>query len=205
MAARIPGNWATTRITLALAAFMVVTAAAPHAQMKLNRPGHSGQAQTMTTATTYNPQGVRTQMMAIHGFSRAGLEAASTDVSAILQALISDGGEMMVVRRQAIKALRLFPTDGNFAFIKNELDSAPASLQRVYLVSLRGFTESKADETAALVAPLLASEDVGVRHAAVGLAGRLTLNGNLRAALSARLNDESEPGVQAAIRRVLAK
>lgn len=191
-------------MVLALTAMLLPDAG--HAQMRLNRSriAAGGQA-AQAPATTRNPERVRTQMMAIHGFSRAGLEAASTDVSAILQGFISDPDEMPLVRRQAIKALRLFPTDDNFAFIKNELDSAPAGLQRVYLVSLRGFTESKADETAALLQPLLASGDVGVRHAAVGLAGKLALNGNLRAALGARLNDEREPGVQAAIRRVLAK
>ena len=176
------------------------------------KPGfRSGTSQTAATtpamvpATTRNPARVRTLLRAVHGFSRVGLEAVSTDVSAILRGFILDPDEIPLVRRQAVKALRLFPSNENFAFIKNELDSAPAGLQRVYLVSLRGFTESMDEEVAALLAPLLSSDDVGVRHAAVGLSGGLTLSTSLRTALNTRLAEEQEPSVRTAIQEALAQ
>ena len=167
-------------------------------------PGASGQA-SPAQATTRNAARLRTQLMALHGFSRAGLEAASTDVAAILRGFISDSGESMLIRRQAIKALRIYPSDETFTLIRNNITGAPEGLQRLYLHSLAVYAGARDTQIGALVTPLLSSDSVGVRHAAAGLSRRLRLSGTFRASLQLRLAEEPDAGVRSAIEKALRR
>lgn len=164
--------------------------------------GASGQT-SPAQATTRNPARLRTQLMALHGFSRAGLEAASTDVADILRGFISDSGESMFIQRQAIKALRIYPSDENFALIRGNINGAPEGLQRLYLHGLADYAGEKDEQIGTLVTPLLNSNAVGVRHAAAGLSSKLRLSGSLRASLQNRLAEEPDAGVRSAIEKAL--
>ena len=83
----------------------------------------------------------------------------------------------MLVRRQAIKALSLFPTDGNFAFIRGNVSDAPEGLQHLYLHSLSRFAGRRDGQIATILASMLDSNAVSVRHAAAGLSRSLVLTG----------------------------
>ena len=156
-------------------------------------------------ATTQNPERVRNLMLAIHGFSYDALQAASTDVPAILRGFIDDPAENVIVRRQAIKGLRYYPSDENFAFIQTRLDGAPIGLRRLYILTLAGFDATHHDRIVDMVGPLLADPDVGTRHATLALCGRLNADARLRGLLENRLPEESEAGVRRAINRVLGR
>ena len=175
------------------------------AQNRISPPAPAGSSGSSAEApaTTRNPELLRTLLMAVHGFTREGLEAASTEVSTILRGFIADEDESMLVRRQAIKALRLFPSDGNFAFISGNVADAPEGLQRLYLLSLRGFAGRRDAQIGAILEPLLDSNAVGVRHAAAGLSRRLVLTASLRARINSRLTREQDPAVRSALRNAL--
>ena len=195
-----------SRIVLALAAILLVAAASAQAQMKPNRIKLPGRQQaTPAPATTRNPERVRNLMLAIHGFTYDGLQAASTDVPAILRGFIEDPPESVTVRRQAIKALRHYPSDENFAFIAGRLDGSPAGLKQLYILTLTGFDATHHNRIVDMVGPLLADPDVGTRHATLVLCGRLNADARLRALLEERLPEESEAGVRKAINRVLGR
>ncbi|MCZ6627904.1 MAG: hypothetical protein O7E56_06705, partial [SAR324 cluster bacterium] len=168
-------------------------------------PGMQGRQAALPEATSHNPSRVRNLMLAIHGFTRAQLDAASTGVDAILRGFLSDPAEAMVVKRQAIKALGLYPADENFVFIKTRMAVAPVGLRRLYMLSLAGFDDGKHDEIVGMLGNMLADPDVGTRHVAVSLAARLRPSTQLRSALLAHLSDEPEPGLRAAIGRVLSR
>ena len=176
-----------------------------NAQSRFNPSRRAAAEIAPAPATTRNSERLRTQLRGVHGFTRASLEAASTDVSAILRQFISDPGESVLVRRQAIKALRHYPSDGNFAFIRGNVNDAPEGLQRLYLHSLSGYTGARDAQIGAMLGRLLSSSAVGVRHAAVGLSGKLRLTASLRASLNSRLGLEQDPSVRSAIRRALSQ
>ena len=187
-------------------AFLLVGCAPAQAQLRLkNVPGVGQRRATPPPATTQNPDRVRNLLLAIHGFSYNELQAASTDADAILRGFIDDPAESMTVRRQAVKGLRHYPSEENFAFIQTRLDGAPAGLKQLYILSLAGFGGTHHDEIVDMVGPLLADPDVGVRDATVVLCGRLNADARLRALLENRLPEESEAGVRKAINRVLGR
>lgn len=190
---------------LALPLMMQAGTATAQYRIAPRAPAGSANASTEAPATTRNPQQVRTLLMFVHGFTRERLEAASTDVASILRGFIGDRDESMLVRRQAIKALRLFPTDGNFAFIRGNVADAPEGLQRLYLHSLRGFAGTRDEQIGAILEPLLDSNAVGVRHAAAGLSRKLVLSASLRARINSRLAREQDPGVRSALRKALRR
>ncbi len=148
----------------------------------------------------YRPEQVRNHLLAYHGFTREQLDAASINVPQILMGWIDHPSQSVLIRRQAIKALNLYPTEETFAFIADRVVTAPPGYQVLYLGSLSAFTDSKAVELTALLEPLLHSEGVVVRHAAVGLAGRLQPSPLIEAMLEARLSSETDPSVRRAIR-----
>ena len=194
-----------TAVLVAMA-FVLLGCAPAQAQLRLKNAPGVGQAHAKPPpATTHNPEQVRSLLLAIHGFTYDGLQAASTDVSAILQGFIDDSKESALIRRQAIKALRLYPSNENFAFIQTRMEGAPIGLRRLYILSLAGFDATHHDRIVDMVGPLLADPDVGTRHATLVLCGRLNADARLRALLEERLPEESEAGVRRAINRVLGR
>ena len=191
---------------LATAAFMLVACSPAQAQLRLNSGPAVGRGNAaLPAATSYNLSRVRDLMLSIHGFSYNELEAASTNVPAILRGFITSPTELVTVRRQAIKALRHYPSEENFAFIQTRLDGAPIGLKHLYILSLAGFDATHHDRIVDMVGPLLTDPDVGVRDATVVLCGRLQAGDRLRALLENRLPEESEAGVRRAINRVLGR
>lgn len=190
---------------LVLGSVLDMGVAAAHGGIRPIRSASASGQTSPAQATTRNPARLRTQLMALHGFSRAGLEAASTDVAAILRGFISDSGESMFIQRQAIKALRIYPSDENFALIRGNINGAPEGLQRLYLHGLADYAGERDEQIGTLVTPLLNSNAVGVRHAAAGLSRKLRLSGSLRASLQTRLADEPDAGVRSAIEKALRK
>jgi hypothetical protein len=187
--------------------FCLGTAAPALAQDPALRPGRlpaaPGTGAAPAPATEYRPERVRDLLLAIHGFSREALLAASTDVPAILQGFVAEPSETMLVRRQAIKALALFPTSAGLAFIEQHVPAASPGFKSLYLSSLKAFAAAYPQRVEAIVTPLLADGDGTVRVAAVKLAGHLRGSLALEAALRERLVSEPSEAVRQAIQRVL--
>ena len=186
---------------LALTTLFLSPAAAQ--EFKLNPP-RKLQEKSLNPATSNNPVRLRNMLLAIHGFTRIRLDAASTDVPAILQGFIDSPSESITVKRQAIKALKLYPTGENLAFIEGRINSSPLGLQRLYISSLAGFIGNNEDQVANLLIPLVGNPDITIRQVAVGVAGILQLNTPLRSALEKRLDIETESSFRRAINRALA-
>ena len=169
-------------------------------------PGLGGSSQEpLVPATIYDPERVRMHLLAIHGFTREQLEAASTEVDQVLRGLIDGPGEPVVVKRQAIKALRHYPNVETLDFIAARLSGAPPTLQRLFLGTLEKFPARNDGRLERLVEPLLESSDLSVRHAAVGLAAKLEATPRLRSALEAVLSGETDPALRNSIRGLLER
>lgn len=191
-----------------LAALLLAAAtSAAQAQLQARRPavGAPPPGGDGPVVVIYAPQRVRNRLQAIHGFSRDDLNSVSTDVPAILRSFVLNPAESMVVRRQAIKALRFFPDETNFQFIREHIADAPLNLKRLYVGSLRGFSPGRAGEITVMLEPLLASPERTVRHAAVGLAAELPPNDTLRTLLRNRLSLEPEPALRQRIQQLLSR
>jgi len=204
---------ASSRWLLSCAAVLAVLAmcAVPFATAQTLVPGaklpgaEAGQVDSgLVPATAYDPARLRTQLLGIHGFTRAQLDAASTNVPQILMAWIDHPTESHFIRRQAIKALQLYPSDAVFGFIRERLPLAPPSLQHLYVTDLKDYVPTHPQEVQDLVLPLLSSPRVTVRHAAVDVAGQMKGSGNVVARLQERLSEEPDPGVKKDIERQLA-
>jgi hypothetical protein len=154
-------------------------------------------------ASSYDPARLRQVLLNIHGYDKAALEAASTDVSEILMTLANDPEELMVVRRQAVKGLRLYPEDGVMNFIEQQAPSAPRTLKRLYLSSLNGFAATHPARVSALVAANLEDADVSVRLDAVRLSDRLGATPQVKSILQSRLSREPDAQLRVEIQRRL--
>jgi hypothetical protein len=150
-------------------------------------------------ATEYRPDRIRALMTSIHGYTRAGLEAASTNVDEILMSLADDEQELMLVRRQAIKGLRLYPTAEVLSFIEQESVSAPANLKRLYLSSAAGFAQGFPERVRTLAETHLNDESVNVRFSALKLSGALEQGVQVRTMLQNRLALEPDQKLRSAI------
>jgi hypothetical protein len=167
-------------------------------------PGASAPAGApLPPATVRDPAAVRTLLSAIHGFTREQLEAASTDVPAILHGFIDDAGEPMLVRRQAVKALAYYPNAANLAFIAGRVDGAPLGLKRLYLGSLAGFGAVDAAGVSAILERALGDANVTVRQAAVGTAARLAELPVVRSTLQSHAASEPDPALRRQIQQAL--
>lgn len=203
-----PRYWMATRMaTVALAVAVLLTAGPAHAQMR--RPelvlGRKNlPAEESVPATTVDRGRLRMQLSAIHGTSRAALDAASADVPRLLREFIADAGETLFVRRQAIKALALYPDGENLAFIQSRVALASVPLARLYLGALRSYAPTMADPVEAIASEQLAHPDATVRHAALGLAKSLPVTPRLRATLESRLQAEPEPALRKDLHELLA-
>lgn len=165
-------------------------------------PGAGDEALGM--AASYDPERVRTLMLSIHGFTLAQLNAVSTDVPEILMTLADDGGELMLVRRQSIKGMRLYPTEPLLTFIGDRVDQAPLGLKRLYLSSLGGFAASDPARVTPLMEQALDDPDITVRYAALNLASKLSSTQEVQSILQTRLSVEPDGGLRGSIERQLA-
>ena len=196
-------------LALALGAVLALALLAPspaRAQITTTgvRPGGGdGGGEPPRPSVTYNPERVRALLLSIHGYTREGLQAASTNADEILMMLAGDGQEEMVVRRQAIKGLRLFPSDGTLSFIEREVGGAPEGLKRLYLSSLGGFAQAFPDRVGALAESALNDPLVNVRFSALKLTGELGQTPRVRSMLQSRLAAEPDAKLRAAIQQRL--
>lgn len=154
-------------------------------------------------AAEYRPDRVRALMSSIHGYTREGLEAASTNVNEIMMMLAADDQEQVFIRRQAIKGLRLYPTDEVLTFIEQKSVSAPANLKRLYLSSAAGFVQAFPDRVATLAETHLSDESVNVRYSALKLSGALQASARVRTMLQNRLALEPDQKLRSAIQAKL--
>jgi len=154
-------------------------------------------------ATQYRPDRVRAMMTSIHGYTREGLEGASSNVDEILMMLAADDQEQMLVRRQAIKGLRLYTTADVLSFIEQNSAAAPESLKRLYLSSAAGFAGAFPARVQALAEANLNDSEVNVRFSALKLSDALRATPQLTTMLQSRLALESDAGLRAAIQRRL--
>lgn len=152
-----------------------------------------------------NPERVRDVLRSVHGFSRAALDAASADVPAVLEALIDAPGESPLVRRQAVKALGLYPGAGTLAFVQGHLDAAPLGLRRIYLSTLVRFGAMDAATVSTLLERGLNDADVTVRWAAADSAAALARLAPVQAVLARHAGTESDPALRSALTTALDK
>jgi len=155
-------------------------------------------------ASQYAPERIRTALMAVHGFSREALDATSIQVPQILMGFVDDPSEALLVRRQAIKALKLYPSDAAFRFIQGHLAAAPQGLKVLLLESLAPYASTRTAELVPLLQAELQSPDVVVRHAAVSLAAKAGGQVQVRSLLSTHLASEPERTVRSAIETALS-
>ena len=177
---------------LGLAALALALAASggPAAAQQIRPGGNAGQP--VARATTYDPERVRALMMSIHGYTREGLEGASTNVPEILMTLAGDGREETVVRRQSVKGLSLYPTEEVLTFIEKELVSAPLHLKRLYLNSLGGFAQGFPDRVSTVAETYLNDPELVLRYSALKLTGRVGQTPRVRTMLETRLTHEPD-------------
>jgi hypothetical protein len=156
-------------------------------------------------AATPDPERVRTLLRALHGFSRTALDTVSTDVPAILMGFIDDPAEAVLVKRQAIKALALYPTDPVLSFIEARTPGASNPYKTLFVGSLGAFAASQPARVTTALTPLLADADLGVRATAAHVAGTVAPSPALTAVLQARLATEPSGELRAKLQAVLAR
>ncbi len=202
-------NRALRALRLLLAGALLLTLGATAVAQQFRPPrgfrGPPASETVLPKATTRDPARVRMLLRAIHGTRRAQLDAASTGVAAILRAWIDSPDEPALIRRQAIKLLRLYPSAENFAFVRARLPAAPLNHARLYLTGLAAYARSRPAEVLEAVAAALADGDVGMRHAGLYLAERLAPSPRLRAVLEKRLRTEAEPSLRGGLERLAAR
>ena len=196
-------NSIVTLMALAVLALLVSPPVMGQSKVVLPPKGLSQNQQTLTPATSRDPARLRSLLLAIHGFSRQGLEAATTDVPVLLRQFISDGGESITVRRQAIKALRFYPTQDNLGFIQARVGLAPVGLKRLYASTLGRYSGALQAGASATLSTLVNDGDAGVRHAAIGAVRLLGVNSETRKALDGRLKVEADASVRRALSAAL--
>jgi len=155
-------------------------------------------------SSSYAPERVRTALMAIHGFTREELDGTSSQVPQILMDFVDNPKEAMLVQRQAIKALKLYPSDSAFLFLQRHLAGAPQGLAVLLLQSLSPYAATRSAELVPVLQTQLQSPDVVVRHAAVSLAAHAGGVVSVRGLLSTHLASEPDRSVRSAIETALS-
>lgn len=158
-----------------------------------------GEGEPLEAATEFRPERVRTLLKSIHGFTLPALVATSTDVTEILTGFIDDVNEPMVVRRQAVKALKWFPTDAMLTFIEQRVYVAPAGLKHLYLQGLSGFAHLAPQRVEAVMAVAMEDADITVRYAALNLSRSLGPSTQAASVLRGRLDRELDSRLRKAI------
>ncbi|MDH4247810.1 MAG: hypothetical protein OEW39_08340 [Deltaproteobacteria bacterium] len=156
-------------------------------------------------ATGYDLEAVRLVLRAYHGFTQEGLLAASTQVPRALRELADSSAEDLLVRRQAIKALGLFPDPENFAFVSARLNAANVGLKRLYVAALGPYAPTRGAEVTALLAAPIQDRDALVRTYAAKVAGRVPLSTGLQGLVNTRLQVEADSGVREALFKALKR
>ena len=158
-----------------------------------------GEGEPLEAATEFRPERVRTLLKSIHGFTLPALVATSTGVTEILTGFIDDANEPMVVRRQAVKALKWFPTDAILTFIEERVYVAPAGLKHLYLQGLSGFAHLAPQRVEAVMAVAMEDADITVRYAALNLSRSLGPSTQAASVLRGRLDRELDSHLRKAI------
>jgi hypothetical protein len=191
------------RTVLSLALLTLLLGAMAWPAMAQVRPGGAVEEELLSRATTYDPERVRALMLSIHGYTYAALESVSTDVPRILMMLAGDDRELMVVRRQAVKGLKLYPQADVLTFIENQVGRVPEPLRRLYLGTLGGFALGFPDRVSAIAETYLNDPELLVRYAALTLAGQLEPSPRVRSILETSLEREQDATLRSAIRKQL--
>ena len=190
-------------IPLILVCAMGSSVSAALAQEKVNLPPKPGSQSSLTPARERNPATLRTALLAIHGFSRQSLDAATLDAPLLLRQIISDSTESVTLHRQAVKALRLYPSNENLEFIQARVGLAPVGLKRLYAATLGRYSGALQPKAAAVLRTLVGDPDSGVRHAAIGAVRLLGVDAESRKAFEGRLSVEPDPAVKRALSTAL--
>ena len=164
-----------------------------------------GAARSMARAGAASPmsdesvQRLRTLLQSLHGFERKDLDALGGDVAAALKGLVAAGSAEPLLRRQAVKALALYPTDDTFAFLITRLDTPEPREKRLVLTVLGAFASRKPQQVRQIVQLHLADPNITVRYAALGLSSHLPRTAETWNLLRARLPQEQDAGLRRAI------
>ena len=159
----------------------------------------------LEVATERNSNRVRELLAAFHGSSRAQFDAISTHVPEILMEFIAGEETPVFIKRNAIKALRFYPTEKTFQFTQRNIDSSPVNLQKLYLLNLRAFSQDKPEAVIHLIAPHMESSEVVVRHIAVSVLSSMKPHPAAQTLLRQRLEVEGDLELKQEIRRHLIK
>ncbi|MBI3993775.1 MAG: hypothetical protein HY342_10910 [Candidatus Lambdaproteobacteria bacterium] len=177
----------------------------PAAQAPAAPAGAPGKAQAEARAplNAEDLQRLRTLLLSVDGFDRRELDALGGDVAGALKSLAADQGGDALLRRQAIKALGLYPTDDTFAFLSARLDTPEPQEKRLVLTVLGAFGARKPEQVRQLVQTHLADPNLSVRYAALGLSSHLPRTPETWNLLRARLPQEQDAALRRAIERRL--
>lgn len=195
----------------ALFAVLVFTATLSQGQFLSPQPpgavvGSQAHQPPQVLASEFRPNKIREQLLSYHGVSKEQLDAVSTNAATILTGFIRDTNEKIIVQRQAIKALKFYPTDEVFEFIKVHMQSAAPPMQQLYLIGLKVYAASKPTEVTELVRAMLQSQNEVTRHATVSLLGSTARHTPLaRQALESSLQTEEHTSVRNAIEAALTE
>ena len=173
------------------------------AQNRVKLPPKQSSPTSLVPAKEPHPARLRSALLSIHGFSRPALDAASADVPTLLRQFISDSNESVTIHRQAIKALRLYPSSKNLAFIQARVNLAPVGLKRLYAAALGRYTGTLQTGAAVLLRGLVGDPDAGVRHSAIDAVRLLGVDADSRNIFTERLQVEPDPAVKRALSTAL--
>jgi len=165
----------------------------------------SGQGQALQPATTYDLNQLRLVLRAYHGFTAEALQAATTEVPRALRELAGNPAEAMLVRRQAVKALGLFPDPQSFTFVSAGLNETNIGLKRLYVAALAPYAATHGAEVTALLNAPLNDGDALVRTHAAKVALKVPVSEGLRGLVNSRLQVEADANVRGELQKVLAR
>ena len=165
----------------------------------------STQGQAMQQATTYDLDRVRLVLRAYHGFTAEALQAATTEVPRALRELAGNPAEAILVRRQAIKALGLFPGPQSFSFVSAGLNEVNIGLRRLYVAALTPYATTHGAEVTTLLNAPLNDGDALVRTHAAKVALKVPTSEGLRGLVNSRLRVEADANVRGELQKVLAR
>ncbi|MDH5750842.1 MAG: hypothetical protein OEZ59_00310 [Deltaproteobacteria bacterium] len=161
----------------------------------MQKQSHEGGTPAPPPAEKKDPAALKTALQVQHGFTKSGLEAASKDVEMLLREFIRDPKETPTVKRQAIKALALYPNKTNLGFIKAELKTAPVGQQRLLLDTVKEYKGVSQPDMKEIFAEYIKHQDTTVRHSASWLASNLAPTDENIQLLDERLMVEKEPQI----------
>ena len=183
--------------------FNMIAIAQPANSAALDPKAEEAAPPQLPTATERRPDRIKDLLSAYHGFSREQMDAVSTDVPQILMELIRDSKTSIPLQRNAVKALRFYPTEDVFQFVSTRLEGSPANFQKLYLLNLREFSQGRPESVLSLVAPHTESSEIVIRHIAISVLSSMSPHPGAQTLLRQRLEREDDLGLKRKIRRHL--